>query len=78
MRKVFVILFAIILLYTNDACADIIYLKSGKSIDGEIVEQNDEFVKINLLGLGMYVKYKQSAIAKIVSKASPPPTYKNS
>lgn len=42
--------------------AEIIYLKNGTKIEGTIVEETDEFVKIDLLDLGAVLNYNKSDI----------------
>ncbi|MBU1043567.1 MAG: hypothetical protein KJ915_04115 [Candidatus Omnitrophica bacterium] len=78
MKKLFFILILFGLLNNAIVFGDIIYLRNGRMIEGEIVEQTNEFVKINCLSLGMYAKYKKSAIAKIVLETAKSETNKNS
>ncbi|MFH1063103.1 MAG: hypothetical protein V1747_09520 [Candidatus Omnitrophota bacterium] len=77
MKKLVLILIFFVGLDSSIALGDMIYLKSGRSIEGKIVEQTDEFVKINCLELGMYAKYKKSSIVKIVLEDAKPQTNKN-
>lgn len=57
---------------------DVIYLKSGKVVRGQILEQNLEEVKIQILGKYKFI-YQQTEIEKIVKEpATSKPTTSNS
>ncbi len=64
-KRVFGLALGIVLISSVLSAADTVYLKSGREIDGKIVEETDEFVKIKLMGMNFYTKYKKKFIKKI-------------
>ncbi len=64
-KRIFGLSVSIILITSAFCLADTIYLKSGRVIDGKIVEETEEFVKIRLMDMNFYSKYKKKFIAKI-------------
>jgi len=50
-KKTVVIYLAISLVFCNIALAEVILLKSGKSIEGKLIEKTDKYVKINFQGV---------------------------
>ncbi len=54
----------LIVLSANCALAETVLLKSGKSVDGTITEENDKFIRIDP-GIGMSVTYYRDEIKEI-------------
>jgi len=73
MKKVFMFLSLWLLLSASTSRADVIYLKGGRKLEGEIVSQESEKVTVKVKG-GTIVLDK-SDIIKIEAKASPEETY---
>ncbi|MFH2138375.1 MAG: hypothetical protein ABII88_07675 [Candidatus Omnitrophota bacterium] len=65
MKKIEILVIIIILIFQTFCFADIVYLNSGKKIEGEIIEQTQDYVKINMMGMGFYVTYQTEDIKEI-------------
>lgn len=64
-KRVLVLILSI-LFFSGIAClADTIHLKSGKIIEGEIVKETAQSVKIRRMDMGFYTTYKKKFIKKI-------------
>ena len=64
LREIFqILLICIFLLTTHLVSADMIHLKSGKILKGEIVEKTDEYMRINIRGIS--IKYYQDEIDSV-------------
>lgn len=50
--------------------ADTVYLKNGKVIEGKIVEETDDFVRISRLDFNFKIKYLKKSIKKIERAAN--------
>ena len=57
----FVFLFGILFLFTQIGFAETIKLKSGKVIEGEILERTDEYVRIDTGNTIYKIRFKQIA-----------------
>jgi tetratricopeptide (TPR) repeat protein len=64
MKRVFLVIPAIGLILSNAAFGDTVVLKSGKRIEGTIVEKTDQYVKVDNNGKPLYFenKYIESVI----------------
>jgi hypothetical protein len=62
-KIIFFLLFAFVFL--NNAFADTLVLKNGKIIEGQIIENTEDYVRIDVMGIGFITKYKKSAIESI-------------
>lgn len=69
MKKIVVrlIIFLSVLTITNFVFAATLYLKSGKTVNGSIIEETDEYIKIDFYGVPL--KYYRDSIARIEGEA---------
>lgn len=67
---VFLIIFFISNLFIQLLCAETVYLKSGKKVEGKILEQNREYIIIDLGGKDSF--YQLSEIEKIEKEKEAP------
>ncbi|MCK4882867.1 MAG: hypothetical protein KAS92_07570 [Candidatus Omnitrophica bacterium] len=68
MKKIFLVA-VFIILFSTAARADMLLLKSGKKVDGTIVEETDEYYKID--ADGMVLTYYEDEILRIEKGAAP-------
>lgn len=61
-------IFLTIFLLISIAYADIVYLKSGKKVEGKIIEKTDEYVKIDFIGVTL--TYWMNEVEKIQTGVS--------
>ncbi len=59
----YLVLFLFVLLLPKTVFADIIYLESGKTVEGKIIEETDEYIRIDFQGVPL--TYYRDDIAKI-------------
>jgi len=64
-RLFIAVLFAIAILFPLVCCADVVYLKNGKRVDGEIVKKTEQYVKIRVGGTSL--TYFQDEIEEVVA-----------
>jgi hypothetical protein len=69
--KKLVYLIIIMFLIINTAFAETVILKSGKRLEGTIVEKTDKYIKIDI-GLGMPITYFLDEIENIEVSSAPP------
>ncbi len=56
--------------FASGVCADTVYLKSGKAVEGVVIEENDEFIKVDT-GNAIVIKYYRDEVARIVKPDNP-------
>lgn len=66
MKKVSLLIFCLLL--TSMVYADIIELKSGERIFGEIIEKNEEYIKMKINDIDTTITYYRKDISSIITK----------
>ena len=69
------VVFMLFSFWAFPALGDVIYLKSGGEVEGRIIEESDEFLKVELIS-GIIVEFAQKNIEKIEKKETPLDEYK--
>ena len=69
-KTLVILLLTLSLCFSGSAFADTVILKSGKTIEGKIVEKTDEYVKIDFMGV--VLTYYIDQIEKVATKDSLP------
>jgi predicted peptidase len=72
-KKIKTILSCLLLsiIFFNNAFADTLVLKEGKMVAGEIIENTEEYVRIDVMGIGFIKKYKKSSIESVNMSSEP-------